>query len=390
MMSRLFSTSSKPSAVYISASQLASNLDKVSLLDIRGSITDPHYGPNSHAKIRPQGSFLCDLEGPVIDPAQTAKTGARHALPNIQQFIAFCEEAGIGRKPVVCFDDTNGAIAACRLFWMLDNFGLEAYVLDGGFHAYVQEKLPVVEGPAGILDKVAEPFAPGTAPYSNQKEWKNVVPIEYVDQVTSGQVKKLVIDARPPDRFGSKERPQGPDKMAGSIPSSINVPAPSNFTGAPGEPTTRLKSDTELQEKFKKLVASAPEGKVDNIICACGSGVTACVNIAMFRHTGNGTPKLYPGSWSEYGVQRRAQIAHSQVESQGFSVFFAQTAPGNKPVTQEEAVKVTVDGKEYSNAKSASEDISKSDENFFKAIAQVRVGEKGTIFTAKKNYEFSV
>jgi len=38
----------------------------------------------------------------------------------------------------------------------------------------------------------------------------------------------------------------------------------------------------------------------DQIVCYCGSGVTACHNLLAFEHAGLTGAKLYAGSWSEW------------------------------------------------------------------------------------------
>jgi thiosulfate/3-mercaptopyruvate sulfurtransferase len=38
----------------------------------------------------------------------------------------------------------------------------------------------------------------------------------------------------------------------------------------------------------------------EHVVFYCGSGVTAAHNVLAFAHAGKGTPRLYPGSWSEW------------------------------------------------------------------------------------------
>ena len=41
-------------------------------------------------------------------------------------------------------------------------------------------------------------------------------------------------------------------------------------------------------------------GEGAEVVCYCGSGVTACHNLLAIEHAGLGIGRLYPGSWSQY------------------------------------------------------------------------------------------
>jgi thiosulfate/3-mercaptopyruvate sulfurtransferase len=93
-----------------------------------------------------------------------------------------------------------------------------------------------------------------------------------------------LIDARAQARFDGREEPIDP--VAGHIPGAICLPFQENL-GADG----RFRSPAELAARF-------PEG--DNVVCYCGSGVTAAHNVLAMRIAGLPEPLLYPGSWSEW------------------------------------------------------------------------------------------
>src|SRR5215468_4535421 len=74
-----------------------------------------------------------DLAAHAPDPAR----GGRHPLPAVRDFATTLGRWGITpRKPVVAYDDQNGANAASRLWWLLKALGHpHVQVVDGGLAA---------------------------------------------------------------------------------------------------------------------------------------------------------------------------------------------------------------------------------------------------------------
>lgn len=179
----------------------------------------------------------------------------------------------------MAYDDSGGSTAA-RLWWMLKWLGHEAAaVLDGGWASWQKMGLPARSGPES---RAVKRFVP----QENQGSY-----------VTAGQVlgmlgkpQCLLLDARSAPRYRGEVEPIDP--VAGHIPGAVSAPYEQNLT-----PEGRFLEPEVLRRRFEPLVKSVP---VENVICYCGSGVTAAHNLLALAHAGLGMGRLYAGSWSEW------------------------------------------------------------------------------------------
>ena len=60
----------------------------------------------------------------------------------------------------------------------------------------------------------------------------------------------------------------------------------------------QLLSESKLRKLFKKKIDFE---KTSEIICSCGSGITACNILFSLNLIGFKNFKLYDGSWAEWG-----------------------------------------------------------------------------------------
>jgi thiosulfate/3-mercaptopyruvate sulfurtransferase len=151
-------------------------------------------------------------------------------------------------------------------------------VLDGGFAAWAASGRPIETGP-------------GQPPQPTQFQ-ATPRPDDFIDvdalrqALEQGEVHLL--DARAPERWRGDVEPV--DRIPGRIPGAINAPA--------GDATHNgsFRSPEELRAHYQSL--GILDGKP--IVVACGSGVSACVDLIGLELAGIHGAQLFPGSYSNW------------------------------------------------------------------------------------------
>ena len=238
-------------------------------LDCRARLGAPNWGYEQYSMSHIPGAQHLDLDKDLAGPPGAA---GRHPLPDREALTTKLRSLGVtDDRQIVVYDEGPGAMAA-RAWWLLRWLGIEAVaVLDGGWAAWQAAQLP---------EHTTQPAAqPGTLTGGQPlTRWVSVA------RVAAGEFDHL-LDARSEARFAGREEPI--DHKAGHIPGASCLPFNGNLT-ADG----RFKSPTALAERFAGLAGE--------VVCYCGSGVTAAHNILAMRHAGLPEPALYIGSWSEW------------------------------------------------------------------------------------------
>jgi thiosulfate/3-mercaptopyruvate sulfurtransferase len=259
----------------VSVETLADWLPETSLrlFDCRFSLADETLGrklwEDNHVPGAQHVNMNRELSSPVIPG-----TSGRHPLPTIEQFVeTLCSWGVANDSQVVAYDDASGAFAA-RLWWMLRWVGHEnVHVLDGGYKAWVDAGQPVTQ------------VAP-TIPRSDFNAGPSLTRIVKAGDISEDS--HLLLDARDEGRYRGEN--ETIDPVAGHIPGAVSAPFAGNIT-----PEQRFRPAKELRERFEALTAGH-----DDVVCYCGSGVTATHDILAMLHAGMPEPALYPGSWSEW------------------------------------------------------------------------------------------
>jgi thiosulfate/3-mercaptopyruvate sulfurtransferase len=252
------------------------------LLDVRWSLARPDGRPAFAGGHLP-GAVYADLETELAAPP-SAEAG-RHPLPDLDTLLAAARRWGLRRgQPVVVYDDVGGTVAA-RAWWLLRWGGAESVrILDGGLPAWV-----AVGGPLETGESAPDP---GDVELQGRR-----LPIIKIDEAAWWPERGALLDARAPERFRGEVEPI--DARAGHIPGAVSAPTSDNLL-----PDGRFRPSAELRERFRALgVARASYSAV-----YCGSGVTACHEIAALASIGH-PAVLYPGSWSQWAADPSRPVA---------------------------------------------------------------------------------
>ena len=267
----------------VTVRELASRLtgadrDGCVVVDCRFNLLQPEAGRALYLAGHIPGAQYADLDRDLSGPRRP--DSGRHPLPDPEQLRQLLGGFGIGPHTlVVAYDDASGGLAA-RVWWLLRWMGhRQVALLDGGFAAWQAAGLPVT---GEVPDTRAVRFTgqPGQMPTLDTPQVSAAL--------AAGRIRLL--DLRADERFQGLVEPIDP--VAGHVPGAISAPFAGNL-GADG----RFQSPEALASRYATLAGDRPPGEV---VCMCGSGVTACHGIFALELAGRPGATLYPGSWSEW------------------------------------------------------------------------------------------
>jgi thiosulfate/3-mercaptopyruvate sulfurtransferase len=109
-------------------------------------------------------------------------------------------------------------------------------------------------------------------------------------EASLGSTRTLLLDLRAHDRYLGRVEPIDP--VAGHVPGAVSAPFLMHLL-----PDGRFRPLPELRQHYAALLAGRPAAEV---VCMCGSGVTACHGIFALELAGWPGAALYVGSWSEW------------------------------------------------------------------------------------------
>lgn len=245
----------------------------VLFVDCRHQLGNPAFGPEQYRLGHLPNARFAHIDHDLSAPVIPGRTG-RHPLPDPEALRAFFGRLGI--RPgtqVIAYDQDVGMFAA-RLWWLLRAFGHQAVaVLDGGYAAWVAA--------GGSLDLDTPP--PAETRFEGHWNPHSVDSRDVLEHL--GSPERVLIDARLPERFQGLVEPIDP--KAGHIPGAVNLPFTLNCE--------------QGQWRSREALRTRYEGyAIREMVCYCGSGVTACHTILAAVHAGLPEPRLYAGSWSEW------------------------------------------------------------------------------------------
>ncbi|MGC8517754.1 MAG: sulfurtransferase [Steroidobacteraceae bacterium] len=269
----------------ISVPELAQRLEAPALviLDCRFDLARPAWGEAAYAEAHIRNAHYAHLDRDLSGALRP--DSGRHPLPEPQALAARLGGWGIAAGvQVVAYDQGHGAFAA-RLWWLLRWLGHPAVaVLDGGFTAWQA---------AGLEVETTAPPAAHPRPFEGRPHTDEIITTAQLEQwLAAGALRSgehVLIDARGADRFAGRN--ETIDPVAGHIPGAHNHPFTDNLADG------RFLPAAALRERYLRTLG---ERRPEQLVCMCGSGVTACHTLLALQIAGLPGARLYGGSWSEW------------------------------------------------------------------------------------------
>ena len=261
---------------------LEKNLDNVKIIDCSWHMPLANRnGYEEYKKNHIPKSIFFDL-----DKNSKKETDLPHMLVSLDQWEKIVSEMGIDNNDKIIIYDNSDVVSACRCWYNFIYFGHKpelVKVLNGGFNKWVIEnKVTDTEIPIIIKTKY------------KAKELKKLV--KNKKEINENIIDKQfdVIDARNIERFKGEVKEPRAGLKSGNIKNSSCIP----FNQLINTNKT-FKTKTEIVEIFSKNLKKIDS---DTVVFSCGSGVTACVlALAYSLINDKYLPKIYDGSWAEYG-----------------------------------------------------------------------------------------
>ena len=267
----------------VSTSWLEENIEKVKILDASWHLPNSNRKAEEEFKVHHiKNSIFFD-----IDKYSNQNSSLPHMLPSKSKWEDIISNLGIKNTDHVIVYDNSDVFSSCRVWYSFIYFGHNPNlisVLDGNFNKWIDEKRLVSKEIIKIIK-------------TNYKAFENPSLVINKDQVNENILSKKfqLIDARGERRFLGLEPEPREGMKSGHIKGSINLP----FQLLINKDRT-LRNVNELTNIFKEREIVIDKDKA----FSCGSGITACILGLANSLINDKKPKIYDGSWAEYGLKK--------------------------------------------------------------------------------------
>lgn len=201
---------------------------------------------------------------------------------------------GVRKEDELVVYDTEelGLFSAPRVAWTMRVYGHPRVHILNNFKLWVQEGLPVEEGP---------PMVPNITDYPLPSYNTDMV-VKFAEMKTigydhgkEGAEEIQILDARSKGRWEGLEPEPRPGLKSGHMPGSTSVPFQELL-----DPETKTLLPPE---KLKEIFESKGLDPEKPLITSCGTGVTAAIIELALKQSKFGSDddrRLYDGSWTEW------------------------------------------------------------------------------------------
>jgi thiosulfate/3-mercaptopyruvate sulfurtransferase len=222
------------------------------------------------------GADFLDLQGEFSDQS----TKLRFMMPATAQLEAAFGRHGLDASKTIVLYSIGTMMWSTRFWWMLRSLGVDAHVLDGGFDKWKAEGRAIETGPPKGYPAATFKAAPRAGLFVD----KSAVLSRINDAST------VIVNALGPQFHGGLE----PSRYGrpGRVPGSVNVPAASLFN-------TSDKTLTTLDDAEAKFAGQGIT-RDKNVICYCGGGISATIDLFMLAQLGYDKLTLYDASMGEW------------------------------------------------------------------------------------------
>jgi thiosulfate/3-mercaptopyruvate sulfurtransferase len=223
------------------------------------------------------GADFLDLQGEFSDTT----TRLRFMMPATAQLEAAFGRHGLAGDSRVVLYGIGSMMWATRFWWMLRSLGFDgAAVLDGGFDKWKAEGRSTESGPARGYPPTTFKAAPRSGFFVDKRE---------VLAATKEPGTVIVNALGPQFHKGLESSRYG---RPGRVPGSVNVPAATLVNPAGKDFTT-------LSDAGAKFAAQGVT-RDKRVICYCGGGISATIDLFLLHQLGHDALTLYDGSMGEW------------------------------------------------------------------------------------------
>lgn len=221
------------------------------------------------------GADFLDLQGEFSD----ASVQQFFMMPDVARLEAAFGRHGLDASKTIVLYSIGTMMWATRFWWMLRSLGVDAHVLDGGFDKWKEEGRPVETGTAKEYPATTFNATPRAGFFVDKDTVKARI----------GDPSTVIVNALGPQFHRGLE----PSRYGrpGRVPASVNVPA-----------ATLVNADKTLTNLADAAAKFAARGitRDKTVICYCGGGISATIDLFLLTQLGYDKLALYDASMGEW------------------------------------------------------------------------------------------